>query len=219
MHGAGLSVGISCQRSTTKPRASSYITKRKKNLCQRQAEVKQELLQHSNPFCTDGINSCLSYCASSRMCSCWYGGFICGTFCQLRWESIQAYADTMRTADAWDVLYERRLSSWAFTKMALPPLFFNCALTLSSKRLNARGTFELNEPDVVETEHLFAIFPLTGHIPQVQFQQGSIFRWLPRWHMTDSEVWWHDPNSPTSPQPTGRAQAAPTNSSDRSLIG
>lgn len=55
MHGAGLSTGISCQKSTIKSRASSYITKKKeerKNLkqCQRKAEVKQELLQHSNSF-------------------------------------------------------------------------------------------------------------------------------------------------------------------------
>ncbi len=119
------------------------------------------------------------------MCSCWYEGkSICGAYCQLRWESIQACAATMRTADARDVLYEQRLSSRAFTKMVLSPLFLNCARMLLSKRLDSSGTFELIESDVVEKEQMFAttIFPLTGHIPQVQVQQGSIFRWLVRWH-------------------------------------
>ena len=51
--------------------------KKKPNSVGEKAEVKQKLLQpiFSSFFCcTDGINSCLSHCASSRMCSCWYGG-------------------------------------------------------------------------------------------------------------------------------------------------
>lgn len=63
MHGAGLSVAISCQKSTMNTCATSYITEKEsthtrthiratKNLKQLQwkAEFKQELLQHSNPI-------------------------------------------------------------------------------------------------------------------------------------------------------------------------
>lgn len=41
-----------------------------------------------------------------------------------------------------------------------------------------------------ETTHLFATFPLTDRVQQVQVQQLACKR-----DFTDSKVWWHDPNS------------------------
>lgn len=108
-HGAGLSTATSCQKSTIKPRAGSYITyknhthtNQETSKRARTTEVKQELLQHSNPFWADGINSCLSYCAPSRMQLLIWRKFF---FVLWDTESVQALANTIRAANVKNIFF------------------------------------------------------------------------------------------------------------------
>lgn len=186
MHGAGLSVGILCQKGTMKPRSSSYITQNRKKRKKKSITVSKKswseartspALQHILHRWHQQLLVILCFLKDAQLLI-GRENSICGNVCQLHWESVQAHTDTKRAEDARDVLCERRLSPWAFTKALLsvpPSLSFNCALMLSFKRLNASGTFTLIQSDTVETAHLFATFTLTGHIPQVQVQQGGIF--------------------------------------------
>lgn len=65
---------------------------------------------------------------------------------------------------------------------------------LSSKSRNASGTFDLIESDIAERPvNLFGTFSLTGHILQVQIQQGRNLLLAGKvaslCNLTDSNVW------------------------------
>lgn len=132
------------------------------------SEVRQELLWLS--FCTNGINSCLSYCLFSRMCSCSYGGknLFVGMSASENSKSAQARTDredTRCTAHGGVVslsLYNKKKT-----------LFLN--VVHSCRHLTDSAAITLTRSGTVETAHLFATFPPTGCFPQVRAQQGSTF--------------------------------------------
>ena len=140
MHGAGLSVGISCQKSTMKPRAGSYITNKKKK--QKTTVLEKKLkwrMNFSNPVFFfffvhrwhQQLLVILCFLKDVQLLI-WRKKSICGNVC----ESIQVRGYTLRTADVRDggcLLEPFHKCFWAFL-LCVPQLCTYCGSSRSSQR-------------------------------------------------------------------------------------
>lgn len=171
------------RKSTMEPRASSYITRKKRKVCERKAVVKQELLQHPIPFCADGINSCLMIlCFLKDVQLLWREIYLWG--CLPATESTQAYNKDSRCKRCIAWTNSCHLEFWKKEKKRKDPQHPPSTVhpqrrpQTDSKARGAQSRYSCKQT------HLFAMFSADwSNIPQVQAcklvaSSSGWYRWV-----------------------------------------